>query len=308
MDISLITSGTITLHKTDFSPGQVLREIFAKNKMLCSFKNLDLSLKVPEQAEKIYIHSDPDILRKTVLHLLNNAIKFTEKGSIAYGYTIRKNELEFYVKDTGIGIGEESLRSVFEHFVKEDRESLNMSEGSGLGLTISKGLVELLGGEIRVESETGKGSAFFFTIPNDRKPENQTKIPAAGRQKKSLKNNSILVAEDDETNFYYLNTLLKQNTSAIIFHALNGEEAIEMFLQNPDIGLILMDIKMPVMDGLEATRRLKIINPDIPVIAITAYAMAGDEARIFDGGCDSYLTKPINKKLLLDKMAEYIIL
>jgi CheY-like chemotaxis protein/anti-sigma regulatory factor (Ser/Thr protein kinase) len=306
MDISLITSGAIALYKKDFSPDQVLREIFSKNKMLCSMKNLDLSLNIPEQAEKISLRSDPDILRKIVSQLLNNAIKFTEKGSIDYGYSIHTHELEFFVKDTGIGIGKESLRKVFEHFIKEDRGPLKITEGSGLGLSISKGLVELLGGKIRVESEIGKGSAFFFTVPIEKEAENQIISPDTGKRKNTLKANSILIAEDDEINFFYLNTLLKQNTSANIIHASNGKEAIDKFLQNPDIGLILMDIKMPEMDGLEATRQIKAINPNIPVIAITAYAMAGDEARIEDAGCDYYLTKPINKKLLFEKMAEYI--
>jgi len=306
MDISLITSGAIALYKKDFSPDHVLREIFSKNKMLCSMKNLDLSLNIPEQAEKISLRSDPDILRKIVSQLLNNAIKFTEKGSIDYGYSIHTHELEFFVKDTGIGIGKESLRKVFEHFIKEDRGPLKITEGSGLGLSISKGLVELLGGKIRVESEIGKGSAFFFTVPIEKEAENQIISPDTGKRKNTLKANSILIAEDDEINFFYLNTLLKQNTSANIIHASNGKEAIDKFLQNPDIGLILMDIKMPEMDGLEATRQIKAINPNIPVIAITAYAMAGDEARIEDAGCDYYLTKPINKKLLFEKMAEYI--
>jgi CheY-like chemotaxis protein len=276
--------------------------------MLCSLKNLDLSLNIPEQTEEISISSDADILRKIFYQLLSNAIKFTEKGSIEYGYSIHKKELEFFVKDTGIGIGKESLKNVFEHFVKEDRGPLKMTEGSGLGLSISKGFIELLGGKIRVDSEKGKGSAFYFTLPVEGGFENHPKSPAAAKQKKNVRTNSILVAEDDETNFYYLKALLKQNTSAEIIHASNGKEALEKFQQYPDIGLILMDIKMPVMDGLEATRQIKAINRNIPVIAITAYAMAGDEARIAEAGCDYYLTKPINKKLLLDKMAEYISL
>jgi PAS domain S-box-containing protein len=308
MDISLITSGTMSPYKKDFLPVQVLKEIFTKYKMVCSLKNFDLLLKIPEQAEKISIFSDPEILRKIISHLLDNAIKFTEKGSINYGYIVQKNVIEFYVRDTGIGIGKGSIKEVFENFVKEDRGPLKMTEGSGLGLSISKGLVELLGGKIRVKSETGKGSAFLFTIPAGGKIENHIINPSSGKQKRNEKTNSILVAEDDETNFYYLKALLKQNTSAEVIHASNGKEALEIFLQYPDIGLILMDIKMPVMDGLEATRHIKAINRNIPVIAITAYAMAGDEARITDAGCDYYLTKPINKKLLLDKMAEYISL
>jgi PAS domain S-box-containing protein len=306
MDISLIISATMPVYKKYFYPGQVLRELFPKNKMLCSLKNLDLSLKIPEEPEEITICSDPDILSKVVSHLLSNAIKFTEKGSIQYGYGIRENELEFFIKDTGIGISKESLESIFEYFVKEDRGPLRISEGSGLGLSISKGFIELLGGQIRVETEIGKGSCFYFTIPSEKNNESNILTQTSGQRKKHLKTSPILVAEDDDTNFFYLNALLRQNTSAKIIHASNGKEAIEKFMQNPDIGLILMDIKMPVMDGLEATRQIKAINRNIPVIAITAYAMAGDETRITDAGCDYYLTKPINKKLLLNKLAEYI--
>jgi Signal transduction histidine kinase len=306
MDISLITSGTMSVYKKDFLPERILRELYARKLIKCSARNLELLLEIPELTEKLTICSDPDILRKVLIHLLSNAIKFTEKGIIKYGFTVHKTELEFFIKDTGIGIGEESLNNVFEHFVKEDRGPLKMTEGSGLGLSISKGLIELLGGKIWVESEKGKGSGFYFTIPYEKELENHINSPVAGRKKKIVKAKSILIAEDDETNFFYLNALLKQNTSAEIIHASNGKEAIEKFHQNPDIGLILIDIKMPVMDGLEATRYIKAINPDIPVIAITAYAMAGDEARMIDAGCDYYLTKPINKKLLFEKMAEYI--
>jgi CheY-like chemotaxis protein len=308
MDISLITSETMVLYNKDFFPGQVLREILPKYQMICLAKNLDLSLKIPAQGEKLSIRSDPEVLRKIITHLLNNAIKFTEKGSISFGYEIHRNELEFFMKDTGIGIGKESLKDIFEHFVKEDRGPLKITEGSGLGLSISKGLVELLGGMIRVESEKGKGAAFFFTVPVEKEFENHIISPSADKQKGNIIINSILVAEDDEINFFYLKALLKQNTTAEIIHASNGLEALEIFQKNPHIGLILMDIKMPVMDGLEATRQIKAINRKIPVIAITAYAMAGDEARIADAGCDYYLTKPINKKLLLEKMAECISL
>jgi PAS domain S-box-containing protein len=308
MDISQITSGTMSVYKKDFLPERVLRELYARKLKKCSARNLELLLEIPELPEKLTICSDPEILRKILIHLLNNAIKFTEKGIIKYGFSVHETELEFYVKDTGIGIGEGSLNNVFEHFVKEDRGPLKITEGSGLGLSISKGLVKLLGGNIRIESERGKGSAFFFTIPVEKEVEKHVISPATGKQKKNVKTNSVLVAEDDEINFFYLKALLTQNTKSKIIHALNGKEAIEKFQQNPDIGLILMDIKMPVLDGLEATRQIKAINPDVPVIAITAYAAADDEARITDAGCDYYLTKPIDKTLLLTRMAEYITL
>jgi CheY-like chemotaxis protein len=305
MDISLITSGNMAVNKKDFVPEQIMKEFLGKYKTICSARKLELLLKMPEHSDKLSINTDPEILNKIISHLLSNAIKFTEKGSIKYGYTILENEIEFFVKDTGIGIGEGSLKNVFEHFVKEDRGSLKITEGSGLGLTISKGLVDLLGGKIRVESETGKGSAFFFTIPVEKEFENHIISSPVSKQKRNKTTSSILVAEDDETNFFYLKALLKPNTFAEIIHASNGKEAVDKFMQNSDIGLILMDIKMPVMDGLEATRQIKAINRNVPIIAITAYAMAGDENIALEAGCDYYLTKPINKKLLLDKIAEF---
>jgi len=310
MDISLITSDNMNVNRKNIIPGQIMKELLGKYMTICTDRKFELLLKLPEHSDELSINSDPEILSKVVSHMLSNAIKFTEEGSIQYGYTIGKNELEFFVKDTGIGIGKESLKDVFEKFIKEDRGPIKITEGSGLGLSISKGLVELLGGKIRVESELGKGSGFFFTIPVEKEFENHTiSSPISkpiSKQKRNKITNSILVAEDDEVNFFYLNSMLKKNTSADIIHALNGREAIDKFKENPDIGLILMDIKMPVMDGLEATRQIKAINRNIPVIAITAYAMPGDENRITEAGCDYYLVKPINKKLLLGKMAEYI--
>jgi len=308
MDISLITSGSIIVNRKDFVPGQIMKELFGKYNTICSGRNIELLLKSPEHSDNLSINSDPEILNKIISQLLSNAIKYTEKGSIQYGFTIRENELEFFVKDTGIGIGKESFKSIFEHFIKEDRGPLKITEGSGLGLSISKGLVVHLGGKIWVESEKGKGSCFYFTIPVEKKIAEHILIPTAVRQTKNMKTNSILVAEDDEINFFYLKALLKQNTSAEIIHASNGKVALEKYLQNPDISLILMDIKMPVMDGLEATRQIKAINRSVPIIAITAYAMPGDENRITEAGCDYYLVKPINKKLLLDKIAEYTVL
>jgi PAS domain S-box-containing protein len=308
MDISLINSGTMSLYKKDFLPVQILRELNKKIILKCSARSLELFMEIPEQYDKLVINSDPEIFRKILAHLLDNAIKFTEKGSIKYGFTVHESELEFFIKDTGIGIGQEYLEKVFEHFVKEDRGPLKLTEGSGLGLPISKGLVELLGGKIRVESGKGKGSAFFFTVPVEKEFGAHILSPPVVEKKKNKTINSILVAEDDEINFFYLRALLKQNTTAEIIHATNGKDALEKFQKNPQIGLILMDIKMPVMDGLEATRLIKAINRRIPVIAITAHAMTGDETRILDAGCDYYLVKPIDSKLLLEKIAEYIIL
>jgi CheY-like chemotaxis protein len=212
------------------------------------------------------------------------------------------------VKDTGIGIDKESFKKVFDNFTKEDRGTLKYTEGSGLGLSIAKGMIQIIGGSIRLESELGVGSGFFFTIPLTKSNETIPSGTSGGKHRKSISGVPIMIAEDDEINFLYLKTLLNQNSSAEIIHALNGKEALDIFIQNPDIGLILMDIKMPVMDGIEATQQIKALKKDVPIIAITAYAMAGDEAKILNAGCDSYISKPINKESLLGKIAEYIVI
>jgi CheY-like chemotaxis protein len=180
---------------------------------------------------------------------------------------------------------------------------VKQSEGSGLGLPIARGMIEIIGGKIRVESVLGEGSSFSFNIPLIQNIK-QESISLSFENDLIMNNQMILVAEDDETNFFYLNALLKMETQATVLHASNGREAIDMFKENPGIGLILMDIKMPEIDGLEATRQIKLINSEIPIIAITAYAMSGDKERVLAAGCDDYLSKPINKKNLLKKMEE----
>ena len=193
---------------------------------------------------------------------------------------------------------------------KQEEESLlhakEKAEASGLGLSIAKGMLEALGGTICVESKVGVGSGFFFTIPC----VNETTKPFAGssdrRNKKPLKGASVLVAEDDRTNFLYFKYLLKNIDDLKILHASDGEEAIKMFKTNPGIVLILMDIKMPRINGYEATRHIKLINKDIPIIALTAIAMSGDEFKATEAGCDGYLSKPVSKKSLIEKMAEFV--
>jgi CheY-like chemotaxis protein len=215
-------------------------------------------------------------------------------------------DLIFYVEDTGIGIGRESVVSIFDHFVKEDHARSRASEGSGLGLSISRGIAELLGGELKAESEKGKGSIFSFTLPVSERAGDNRNAKNARSGGKNKKLSSILVAEDDSVNFLYIKTLLRKITGAEIIHAINGREAIEKFINNPTVDIILMDMKMPEIDGFEATRKIKSINPEIPIIAVTAYAMIGDEKRILEAGCDEYLCKPISKNLLLEKMSRFV--
>ena len=310
MDVSLLTSGNLSVKKKDFIPGKIISELYESYLPSCINKNLNLIVDVPEKSESLLLYSDPELFRKIFAHLLNNAVKFTDTGSIRFGLFVNKSEIDFFVVDTGIGIGYRSIDTIFERFVKEDHGPLRLSEGSGLGLSIAKGLTECLGGNIRVESVPGVGSNFIFSIPFTNGYAETFQSEGGGERsdtgRKRGKSKTILVAEDDATNFYYLNALINRETDLKVIHANNGREALELFKANPEISLILMDMKMPELDGFEATRQIKLENKDIPIIAITAYAMSGDEDKVIDAGCDAYLSKPITKINLLGKMAEFI--
>ena len=306
MDISLITSGSLSVNKKDFIPAVIIRKISHNFESGCLNKRLELFLEIPEQSDNYFINSDPEICQKIISHFLDNAVKFTEKGSIHFGFNRTDEQIEFFVKDTGIGINLDSFNIIFDRFVKESQGSFKVTEGSGLGLSIAMGMSDAIGGKIRLESEPGVGSCFFLSVPVKKRDEESSPINPAKDSLKTIADSMILVAEDDETNFYYLNALITRETGIKVLHASNGREAIELFKTNPDIKLILMDIKMPEIDGFEATRQIKLINPNVNIIAITAYAMSGDEERIIAAGCDGYLSKPINKKSLLEKIAEFI--
>lgn len=306
MDISLLTSGNMTVRNKDFVPVQELKRIYDFYKTICSERNLNFCLEIPEQADHIFVNSDPEIFNKILTQLLSNAIKFTEKGSIIIGFEKYDDKLEFFVKDTGIGIDKDLLKNIFDRFVKLEMNPAIQTEGSGLGLAIAKGMINILGGDIRVESELKVGSEFTFTIPFINGEVISSGVGTGMGKKRTLSRSKIMIAEDDEINLFYLNALLTQETGSEIIHARNGKEAIDLFQNNPGINLILMDIKMPEIDGLEATRQIKLLKAAVPVIAITAYAMSGDEERVLAAGCDGYLSKPINKKSLLDKIGEFV--
>ncbi len=305
MDISLISSGSLSVNRKDFNPTVVLNKIYSDFKPLCLNRNLELKLEIPENAGEIYINSDPEICKKIITHFLDNAIKFTEKGTIKFGFTVRNQHLEFFVNDTGIGINKDSFVSIFDKFVKESSSLYKTSEGSGLGLSIARGMSEAIGGKINLDSIPGTGSTFYLSLPTNKKAESFANNGRSEDKKRISTGSPILVAEDDDTNFYYLNALLTRETNTKILHALNGKQAIDIFKANRDIKLILMDMKMPEIDGFEATKQIKLIDKNVHIIAITAYAMSGDEERIIAAGCDDYLSKPINKKNLLDKISEY---
>jgi PAS domain S-box-containing protein len=306
MDISLLTSGSMSINTRGFDLSILLFDLYNKFNPSCSVRQLDLILEMPENEENVYLESDPEILEKILSHFLDNAVKFTDSGTIRFGYAIKEKNLEFYVKDSGPGIPEKSLTRIFNRFVKEDNGSARISEGSGLGLAIAKGMAEIAGGIVHVVSNQGEGSAFFLNMPLSEKHFDSSSDKHKKTNYITTEKNTILIAEDDEINFFYLNALLSRETDSKIIRAENGRYAVETFKANKDIKLILMDIKMPEIDGIEATRIIKLLNPNIPIIAVTAYAMAGDEEKVLAAGCDGYLSKPISKELLLKKISEFV--
>lgn len=248
------------------------------------------------------IKTDREKLTAIFTNLLKNAIKFTYEGYIELGYQVKDEYFEFFVKDTGIGIPKDYHLTIFDRFIKEHHELSRVYEGSGLGLSIAKSYVELLGGKIWLESEKGKGSVFYFTIPYDLYDENEETIVdqvAITTTHGHSKNLSILIVEDEETIDHYL-TILARKIGREIHHAETGLEAVEMCRKNMDIDLVLMDIRMPEMGGYEATRLIRKFNKDVVIIAQTAYALDGDREKAIEAGCNDYLTKPINRDVFFD--------
>jgi PAS domain S-box-containing protein len=240
-------------------------------------------------------------LDQILTNLISNAIKFTEKGEIEIGcYIETEHYLTFYVKDTGIGIPKEKISLIFERFQQADSNyNTRKYGGTGLGLSIVKGLVELLGGKIWVESEVNVGSTFFFNIPvvfSNKSVFSTKNIDIANFEEELV----ILVAEDEKSNYFLIENILKRNFKVEIHHAWNGKEAVDILNENNNINLVLMDIKMPVLNGFEAFREIRKTNEDIPIVAITAYAMNEEKDRIIKTGFNSYLSKPFKTEDLVN--------
>ncbi len=302
-DILMISSLETKQEKINISNvciNSILIELLAIFEQQAKDRNTSLSSEA-ELADSISeIYTDKTKVTQIISNLLSNSLKFTHAGSIEFGYHLIHNEIEFFVKDTGIGIKPELHEAIFDRFRQADNTIQRNYGGTGLGLSICKGLVELLGGRIRVQSQIGKGSTFYFTIPY--KPVNEIeKVPILTRQ--PVNSGTILVAEDDEYNFKFLEEALSYLHSNII-RANNGKEAVEIFKSNPQIDLILMDIKMPVMNGYDAAEIIKSIKPDMPVIALSAYAMEYERAK-YESMFDGYLTKPLKEELLTDVISKY---
>ena len=272
-------------------------------------KGLKLSYKTALSDDSCNIETDDTKLTQVLLNLIKNAIKFTNSGAIEFGYNIVETQhvaslLEFYVQDTGIGIAPEKHDIIFERFRQVDMEVTRSYEGIGLGLTISKAFVEKLGGKIWVESLLGKGATFYFNIPYSSTELNQVKNTSENSMGGQLEFVNVLIVEDDDICTLLLKELL-ENEKANIFFAKNGKEAIDI-VNNQEIHLVLMDLRMPVMDGFEATTLIKRINPDMPVIAQSAYAFSTDKDKAKIAGCDDFIIKPVNWEILLPLIKKHL--
>ncbi|MDA3929171.1 MAG: ATP-binding protein [Prolixibacteraceae bacterium] len=283
---------------------KLLNDIEAKQDIL-EKNHLNIKVSKGNNDPLFMIISDPERIYQILSHLLNNALKFTENGEIEFGYKYPKNnQIEFFVRDTGIGIADEELDLIFKKFGKSGNINTNKNRGSGLGLTLSKKLVELLNGEIYVSTEQEVGSTFSFTITI----ENEQKITIT-KPSVTADNHwgskTILVAEDTESNYFFIEAFLERTKVNLIW-AQDGVEAIKLFKEN-DVNLILMDIMMPEKDGYDATREIKEINPDVPIIAQTALALPDDEEKCYLAGCDYVLVKPINSEDLIATIKRFIL-
>jgi len=309
-NISMIEAGDIKVEMEHFSFEQFrsrLNEILYTEIKSMDKPNLAIHYTPDAGFQELPLFTDQVKLFQIFSNILKNAVKFTQQGSIEYGYTIGNGkEVTFFVKDTGIGIAPEIQKVVFEKFRQADETYTRKFGGTGLGLSISKRLTELLNGNIWVESEPGKGSAFYFTIPcRDLSWHTSRGTAGEAQALEFLHNKTILMVEDEESNYLLIKTIMKHSEATLLW-AKNGKEGIEMIDTHDEISLVLMDIKMPVMDGYEATRMSKTLRPKLPVIAMTAHALYGDEEKAFESGFDNYIPKPISKNLLFTLLEQYL--
>lgn len=309
MDISMIVSESIEVKYKFIDLPSIFNEVYGYFQKPSIEKNLKLKINLPDEATDFGFKTDEDLFRKILMHIVDNAVKYTHKGFIEFGFSLKSNlerpEVEFFVKDTGKGISKRAQKFVFNYFRQEDDLNTTAHEGNGLGLSIAKGIIELLGGNIRLESEENIGTSVYFSIPFYDKDieKNDGEIHSINPSEKSSfdKKIKLLIAEDQDDSYQFLTLIVKKYSSEIL-RATTGKEAVEIYRNNPDIDLIFMDIKMPVLNGYEATRQIRELSKNVIIIAQTAFGLAGDREKAIEAGCNNYIAKPIDKDLLIEKI------
>lgn len=306
--IATIEAGQENINESEIQLNSLLRFEYEQFITKAIEKGLDFKFKPGLGNSQSGIMADETKLLQVISNLLVNAFKFTSKGHVYFGYTLKNDLLEFFVEDTGIGISKEMHKEIFQRFRQVDSSMSRQYGGSGLGLSISKAYIDLMGGNMWVESEQGNGSRFYFTLPYRRTTEPESikpttsEIVAVQNENKKL---SILIAEDEDLNFLLIKELLRPFKFRII-RAINGAEAVGIASEDESVELVLMDLKMPVMDGFEATKLIKQLRPSLTVIALTAYSMESDKIKAISSGCSDVIVKPIQKENLYAKLKGFI--
>ncbi len=305
IDVSKIETGQMEINLDSFNINFLLNDLYDFHSPLIAANGIGMEVITSFDDKDAMIYSDEQKLHQILMNLISNAIKYTKNGKITIGYTASDGYIRFFVTDTGKGIATDSQGIIFDGFRQEDQSLSRQFEGVGLGLTISKGYVEILGGTIGVESKVNEGSTFFFTIPMvrnaDSKKEENKPEPRTPTDK-----STILIAEDEDVSFNYISKVISLNTRFKTIRAINGREAIDLAISSEDICLILMDIRMPILDGYSAARQIKAFSPDIPIVALTAFALEGDGEKSLEAGCDYYIPKPVEAVTVLKTIRDIL--
>lgn len=314
LDISMIETEQVKINYEKAAISSVLydvKNIIHGEKLKENKGNIELILNFNDELSDQIIYTDSRKLKQVLINLLKNSLKFTDEGSIEFGFIqIEKNNsgyFKFYVKDSGIGIDKKYHDVIFNNFRQIDDTHTRKYSGTGIGLSIAKKIVEMLGGEIWLESEPGKGSVFYFTTPvlTDKiQPVNYNQNQVISTEN-TYSGKTVLIAEDEVTSFEFLRILMTKMKIRVLW-AKNGIEAINICETDPSINLVLMDIKMPLMNGYESATRIKQIRPELPVVAQTAHAMMADKEEALKAGCDDYLSKPIEIIQLKNLLKKYL--
>ncbi len=313
VNISIIESGQLKIFKQNTNINQVIQELIQHFIFkIQNSKNQQVEIRhtIHDINKPLMLYTDGSRLKQILTNLIDNAVKYTEQGTVTVGYeeinSGSEPSINFFVRDTGIGMTEKQKSKLFERFSKADDSKEKLYRGAGLGLSVCKNLVELLGGKIHADSELNAGSTFYFSLPyiTSQDDMNAREQKPTEERQNLLKGKTILIAEDEEGNFRLLEAIFSKTHSHIL-HASNGLEAVNM-VKNNHVDLILMDVKMPVMNGLEATKIIKSMGMNIPVIAQTAFAFESDEIITYHSGCDAYISKPIHQSKLIELVTQFI--
>jgi len=307
INISTIEAGQHMVYDNLVDLNSIFKQMSDQFTPTAKKNNITLTYTTSLPNNEAIITTDIKKVTEILNHLIGNALKFTEEGYVKFGYTLKLNEIECYVEDTGIGIAPEFHNEIFNRFRQIELTESRLYGGSGLGLTISKAYTEILGGKLWLNSESGKGSTFYFTIPY-RKANNTIAHIESEKINEDFTNSvkKILIVEDEEINYLLLKELLSEDKYILLF-AENGAKAIEICKSTPDIDLVLMDVKMPIMNGYVATKHIKSIYPELPVIAVTAYSNNQDKIKAIESGCNDFISKPFKQEELIFKIRKNLI-